>query len=121
MILAALFGMLLCDSLRLSKPEKSVDVVELNHRYDETGRHCYSQVIVWEWMPDYRRYRAKGFVLVQDGSLSGYPLKRGDTYYIYRDGGGINPTYRLKSKVMIETWTDYDPEREANKINGGRP
>ena len=34
-----------------SQLEQRVDLIELNHFYDDSGRHSYDQIIFYEWAP----------------------------------------------------------------------
>ena len=51
-----------------------VDLIELNHFYDDLGRNMYDQVIFYEWSPDYRRYHVIAWCLVEN-DLSRMPSK----------------------------------------------
>lgn len=98
-----------------SRIVQKVDLVELNHRYDDQGRHCYDQVIFYEWSPDYRRYHVVAWCLVDNG-LSRLPtLDHSKNRYVVkwydRDSGKQREIW---APVYRETWSDWDPER-ANK------
>ena len=44
----------------------SVDLIELNHFYDDLGRHAYDQVIFYEWSAEFCRYHVISWCLVED-------------------------------------------------------
>ena len=92
-----------------------VDLIELNHRYDDQGRHCYDQVIFYEWSPDYRRYHVVAWCLVDHG-LSRLPtLDHSKNRYVVRWFDRETGRQReIWSPIYRETWSDWDPER-ANK------
>ena len=48
---------------------ESVDLIELNHFYDDLGRHAYDQVIFYEWSEEYCRYHVIAWCLVEDDHL----------------------------------------------------
>ncbi len=45
---------------------ETVAMVELNHFYDDLGRHAYDQVIFYEWSEEYCRYHVIAWCLVED-------------------------------------------------------
>jgi hypothetical protein len=92
-----------------------VDLIELNHRYDDQGRHCYDQVIFYEWSPDYRRYHVVAWCLVDNG-LSRLPaLDHNKNRYVVKWFDRDSGQHRvLWAPIYRETWSDWDPER-ANK------
>lgn len=87
---------------------ESVDLIELNHFYDEHGRLVFDQVIFFDWASSESRYNVRAWRLVR--SPSQLP---------HRDwaGGGYSATWQdgeqsrhIRSKSIRETWTQYDPE-----------
>lgn len=98
-----------------SQLKERVDLIELNHFYDELGRHQFDQVIFYEWSPDYRRFHVIAWSLVE-GDLSRLPSKvsgSGETsvHWFDRDS---KIKREVRSKLYRETWSQVDPER-ANK------
>jgi len=90
-----------------------VDLIELNHRGSEDGCLQFDQVIIWKWSPNYRRYDAQYWFIVN--SLPGYPVQAGEFYQCY----GCRPDQQrimFRSKMFRETWTTDDPERENIKL-----
>jgi len=91
----------------------AVDLIELNHKYSETGCLNFDQVIIWKWSPDYRRYNAQHWFIVS--SEPGYPVQAGEFYQCRQtDLNGRRILFR--SKMFRETWTTNDPERENLKL-----
>lgn len=103
------------EPLQKNKVVQRVDLVELNHRYDDQGRHCYDQVIFYEWSPDYRRYHVVAWCLVDQG-LSRLPQydHATDRYVVRWLDRESNLFREIWAPVYRETWSDSDPER-ANK------
>ena len=92
-----------------AQPTKPVGRIELNHFYDDCGKHNFTQIIAWEWMPDYRRWYAARWRIV-DGERQ-YPVSRGGVWH-----AEISQGEWISSKLYKETWTTYDPEREDRKL-----
>lgn len=92
-----------------------VDLIELNHFFDDLGRPAYDQVIFYEWSPDYQRFHVIAWCLV-DEELHRMPSK------VHGRGGYAVRWYdrdaridrEVKARLYRETWTQVDPER-ANK------
>lgn len=104
-----------------AQPTQTVDLIELNHKYcDVTGRLQFDQVIFWEWSPDYRRYDAVGWGLINDRhSLDELPDKRGKWYFcsVNWHRSGISKSQRFRALLYRETHTTYDPEQASRKLN----
>ncbi len=45
-----------------------VDVIEINHFYDEQGRLVFDQTIFYDWSPDHSRYMVRAWRLVKNPS-----------------------------------------------------
>lgn len=85
-----------------------VDLIELNHFYDEHGRLVFDQVIFYDWSAAESRYNVRAWRLVKnpnqlpqrDWAASGYTAT-------WHDGEQLR---HIRSKSIRETWTQYDPE-----------
>jgi len=78
-----------------------VDVVELNHVHDSDGKLYLSQLIFWEYRPEYRR-----FVVIDWRMANGArPNHRG---LIWIDSGNV--LRQVRSVSVVETWTIGDAE-----------
>ena len=89
----------------------SVDVIELNHFYDEEGRHVFDQYIYWDWCVD---KWCGGQHHVVDWRLA---TKRTDMLPRRAVGGGFVQTWHdsgvlreVRSLSFSQTWSDYDRE-----------
>ena len=102
----ALILLLIVDAGRIASQPQQVDLLELNH-YQRDGRLHYTQIIAWQWMPSYRRYRPIGWTIVSE--LDEYP----------RTSRGITSTSLWRSTRYRETTTEHDPERTARELNQG--
>lgn len=110
-----LFIALLLDAgKKPSVRELEYSVMEINHRYDDQGRHCYDQIILWDWNPQYRRHHVALWLLI-DQTRHEMPRKVGDMWY-FTIPKLEGPQVKIKSKIRRETWTDYDPERKDKEL-----
>ncbi len=107
--------LLVLDSIKKFEPKPiTYAIIELNHRYDEFDRHCYDQVLMWDWNAEYRRHDVQAWFLLNANGLHERPRRVGEFYIvdIVRDG----KSYRIKSKLFRETWTYNDPERDNKNL-----
>lgn len=95
--------------------KERVDLIELNHSYDDQGRHKYDQVIFYEWSPDFRRFHVIDWCLVEDDENRFPRRATGKREYVVRWYDKDNKVHReIRSRLYRETWSCIDPER-ANK------
>ncbi|MBC8352016.1 MAG: hypothetical protein H8E66_08495 [Planctomycetes bacterium] len=88
-----------------------VDLVEVNHFYDDQGRLVFDQVIYYDWSERHSRYQVRDWRLLKtpaqiplrDWRSGGYVSEWED----FKQRGGLR---RIRSKSVRETWTQYDPE-----------
>lgn len=92
-----------------------VDLIELNHHYDDLGRHNYDQVIYYEWSPEYSRYHVIAWSLV-DEKRTRIPRRVPGTrqWYVRWTERGSSVPREVRSHLFRETWSQIDPE-SANK------
>lgn len=102
MMQAAFLLLILCDIRAV--PSTHVDLIEINHLHDESGKHKSTQIILWDWSPDYRRYQVRAWWIPErlHDELSGLTITKRDRTIVGR--------------AVRETWTDYDPEVENRKV-----
>jgi hypothetical protein len=87
---------------------ESVDLIELNHFYDEHGRLVFDQVIFFDWSASESRYNVRAWRLVKNPSqLPQRDWAGGGYSAMWQDGEQIR---HIRSKSIRETWTQYDPE-----------
>jgi hypothetical protein len=97
-----------------------VDLIELNHFYDDNGALVFDQVIFWDWHP-FVPGREGGEFVVRAWRLSKLerPMatvrdwRRGGYTLIFLDGGVIR---KIRAPSFRETWTQYDPEMQNRKM-----
>jgi hypothetical protein len=101
-----------------SKPlAERVDLIELNHCYDDLGRHTFDQIIFYQWSPDYRRFHVIAWCLVEN-DLSRMPTKvpGGEDYVVNWYDRDARVQRQVRSNTYRETWTQSDPERLNRKF-----
>ena len=87
---------------------ESVDLIELNHFYDEHGRLVFDQVIFYDWAAGEARYNVRAWRLVKNAAqLPQRDWKDGGYSAMWQDGEQIR---HIHSRSIRETWTQYDPE-----------
>jgi len=84
------------------------DVVEVNHLYDDEGKHVFDQVIWYDWHHDAGRFEVVDWRLVKCDSILPLADYQCEEYsQTWMDGETLR---RVWSKSMRESWTQYDPE-----------
>lgn len=95
---------------------ETVDLLEVNHKYGDDGKHVYDQLIVWERLPD-GKYHVRHWRLLDDReTCPGRPLycaQTQDYRATWKDEAGLRA---VRSKAFRETWSHSDPEREDLKV-----
>lgn len=85
-----------------------VDLIEVNHFFDEQGRLVFDQVIFYDWSGDHSRYMVRDWRLVKNASqLPQRDWQSGGYLAVWQDGEVMR---RVGAGAMRETWTQYDPE-----------
>lgn len=100
---------LLAASDGLSEPvTDSVDLIEVNHFYDDQARLVFDQVIYYDWNYQSNKFDIRAWRLLKQPSQE--PLKNirtGEYEAFFWDGDVFR---RVVAKQFQETWTQYDPE-----------
>jgi hypothetical protein len=98
---------------------ESVDLIELNHFHDCTGKHVYDQVIFYEWSIEALAYRVRAWALVEDKDATNRrPIRcyETDMYRVRWHDRDQNIMRCISSRHFRESWTQIDPERANKKI-----
>ena len=86
----------------------SVDLIEINHCYDDKGQLVFDQLLFYDWDPQKGRYNVRDWRLLK--SAIQIPRRNpGTGMYItfWRDGPSMR---KVHAKTIRESWTQYDPE-----------
>ena len=95
-------------SPRENVAREAVDLIEVNHFYDEHGRLVFDQVIFYDWSQDDARYMVRAWRLVKNpAQLPQRDWKDGGYAAVWQDGDLMR---HVRAKSFRETWTQYDPE-----------
>jgi hypothetical protein len=94
---------------------ESVDLIELNHYFDENGRHVFDQTIFYLWNEKDARYDAMGYRLVKHESQLPRPDCCGRKFWtvLWQDGDRHRA---ITAHAYRETWTQYDVELYEREI-----
>lgn len=85
-----------------------VDLMEVNHFYDERGKLVFNQIIYYDWSDERCRYMVRDWKLLKTSTQ--VPLKdwTTDEYVaVWYDGDLLRV---VRCPLLHETWTQYDPE-----------
>jgi hypothetical protein len=92
---------------------ESVDLIELNHFYDEHGRLVFDQTIFYDWSPNEARYNVRAWRLVKSAAELPHRTWPEGYWSFWIDGEQLRGIW---SKAYRETWTQYDPELAEREI-----
>jgi hypothetical protein len=85
-----------------------VDLIEVNHFYDDQGRLVFDQVIFYDWSGIENRYQVRAWRLLKhNAQIPRRNWRSGEFESIWHDGDVLR---RVRTKVIRETWTQFDPE-----------
>ena len=85
-----------------------VDLIEVNHFFDEQGRLVFDQVIFYDWSPAESRFNVRAWRLLKSpAQIPRRNWKQGDFSTIWHDGDVLRS---VRARGIHETWTQYDPE-----------
>lgn len=94
--------------------EDQVDLIEVNHFYDDEGRLVFDQAIFYDWCGVATRYQVRAWRLVKHPSqLPQRDWQRGGYVTVWRDGDLLR---RVHAASYRETWTQHDPELDARQL-----
>lgn len=85
-----------------------VDLIEVNHYYDEYGKHVFDQLIFYDWCGDECRFHVRAWrLLKRDDQRPVHDWRRGEFVATWIDDGLLRT---VRAAMIRETWTQYDPE-----------
>ena len=85
-----------------------VDLIEVNHLYDQQGRHVIDQLIFYDWDSSHGRFQVRAWRLIKSPGQMPQRDWSKDAYVSYwRD---MHVMRRVYASRIRETWTTYDPE-----------
>lgn len=91
-----------------------VDLLEINHYYDDNGREVFTQAILYDWCDAECRHQVRAWRLLKDTAARPLPDRnRGGYFVIWADGDTLR---RVAAEYTRETWTQHDPELNERSI-----
>jgi hypothetical protein len=85
-----------------------VDLIEINHFYDDHGRLVFDQIIYYDWSPAESRYHVRAWrLLKQKAQIPHRNWEHGDYVAVWHDGDLLR---KVRAQSIRESWTQYDPE-----------
>lgn len=84
-----------------------VDLVEVNHFYDDNGRLVFDQVLFYDWCDEAGRFQVRAWRLLK--LRSQWPVRdaRGGYTCTWHDGEKLR---HVRAAAFRETWGQHDPE-----------
>ncbi|XZE54787.1 hypothetical protein SH139x_000766 [Planctomycetaceae bacterium SH139] len=85
-----------------------VDLIEVNHYHDESGRHVFDQLIFYDWHAGQNRFHVRAWRLIKEPGQT--PMRDHDDKVwrvIWHDAGVLR---HVEASSHRETWTQFDPE-----------
>lgn len=85
-----------------------VDLIELNHFYDEHGKHVFDQIIFYDWSSQSGRYNVRAWrLLKKPAQIPKRDWRRRNFIAVWHDGIVLREVH---AETVRESWTQYDPE-----------
>ena len=88
--------------------EDRVDLIEVNHFFDDRGKLVFDQLIYFDWSNEHDRYMVRDWRLLKTPSQLPIPDGDGGDYVAVWYDGDLLRVVRCSN--LRETWTRYDPE-----------
>ncbi len=82
----------------------TVDLIEINHCYDENGQLVFDQLLYYDWCPSQNRYNVRDWRLLK--SRIQLPRRNAETGHyvaIWRDGPNIRKVYAKTVREVLDT------------------
>lgn len=87
---------------------QSVDLVEVNHYFDEAGKPVFDQLIYYDWDHQATRYSVIAWRLIKNSNQMPIKQAGADSFAsAWHDGKSLRIIYADR---MYESWTQFDPE-----------
>jgi hypothetical protein len=85
-----------------------VDLIEVNHVYDERGRLTFSQIIFYDWSAEDARFQVRAWrMLKTDAQIPHRDWATNDFVAVWQDDGILREVH---ADTFRESWTQHDPE-----------
>lgn len=85
-----------------------VDLIEVNHFFDDCGKHVFDQIIFYDWSAQYSRYNVRAWrLLKRPAQVPHRDWSNREYVAIWHDGSVLR---KVEATTIRESWTQYDPE-----------
>jgi hypothetical protein len=85
-----------------------VDLIEINHFFDEQGQPVFDQIIFYDWSPPAGRYLIRAWRPLRTPAQVPHRDWQQDRFVaVWHDGTTLR---KVRAETTRETWTQYDPE-----------
>jgi hypothetical protein len=86
-----------------------VDLIEINHFFDENGEAVFDQVIFYHWSVQQASFHVCAWRLLKTPTQVPHrDWKRGGFVSRWQDGDQLR---EVRARSVCETWTQHDPEQ----------
>ena len=96
-------------SIRQEVTTDRVDLIEINHYYDDAGQPVLQQLIFYDWCASARRFQIRDFRLIESPQQLPHRVPGTDDYVVVwldkHDG-----VRRVLAQSITKTYTRFDPE-----------
>jgi hypothetical protein len=95
-------------SSNLDVLNEKVDLIEINHCYDEKGQLVFDQLLFYDWCPLKSHYDVRDWCLLKSPlQIPRRNQETGGYVAMWRDGSVLR---KVHAETIRESWTQYDPE-----------
>ena len=85
-----------------------VDLIEVNHYYDEHGKLVFDQLIFYDWRAKDGRFQVRDWKMIKKRTqLPRKNWRTGKFTVIWQEGDQLR---KVRAVSVRETWTQQDPE-----------
>lgn len=107
-VACVLVGSVLTGSPPELHPSDHVDIIELNHKFDDAGRETFQQYIFYEWDARAGRFQVRAWRIRKDHAIWPHYDFHARCYRLtWFDDARLRV---VRANSCIETWTYHDPE-----------
>jgi len=93
---------------------QNVDLIEVNHFYDENGKHVFDQLLFKDWSDRAGRHQVVDWKLIKSAHHTPQFNHASNRWVlVYHDAGYMRVIY---GTYKDESWTQYDPELIERKF-----
>ena len=113
LVLCTTFGLCLTDPPRNTATEY-IDLIEVNHYFDGSGKPVFDQLIFYNWDQEANRYNVVAWRLLKNPNQLPIRNPRNGKYTTSWHDGKILRVIHADDRM--ETWTQHDPETLERKF-----